>query len=372
MTVISIPASYVISDYDYYPLKETIMTTLLEIDLVKDDFIIGRVLSLLVAIHLILVTGLRNESIVIIPLIDIPNHRQPKFLNQSDYVSFDLQVTEGLTTDENKVELIANTEYKQLEEFNYAYNRYIQNTNLLKNYGFVIDNNPFSNCLIYVANYFEYFDKDQLKISQLIDFIDSSLYDNKDQLSQQLRQKNRVPMELKYKIYQYQNISDELMNYLRIYALTDKNEYQISEHVNLNCENCLKNDYSWDKKLNVFELLRNLDLYNIFSYENELKSLISYYALVSYQLGQKSSIREDIQMIEEIKSDKGYFNDDTSRRQILSLVTAISSKQTLQVHLRNAMKKAMAISVLSFMQDFQIAQGLRFQEIKDFSYKQLL
>ena len=52
-------------------------------------------------------------------------------------------------------------------------------------------------------------------------------------------------------------------------------------------------------------------------------------------MNSKTSVKEDIRMIQQIKKDDpDYYDNDTKRRQIMGLTVAISNKQTVQVSAR--------------------------------------
>lgn len=104
---------------------------------------------------------------VMLALIDIPNHRQPEYFNRTDFTSFNLLYeapryesdyygTIGLRTNSSL--------YKVGQEYNYVYNPQIEPMELLKHYGFAIDNNMFSAVILRTNNYFKDMNDKQVSV----------------------------------------------------------------------------------------------------------------------------------------------------------------------------------------------------------------
>lgn len=76
-------------------------------------------------------------------------------------------------------------------------------------------------------------------------------------------------------------------------------------------------------------------------------------------LNTKSSIKEDIRTINQIvKSDPAaYQDDDTKRRQVLSLKVAISNKQTVQVGSRTILERSADLVHRKVLDEYLPASG---------------
>lgn len=86
---------------------------------------------------------------MVIPLLDMPNHHQPRFTNLSDLYHFDIVMRNGAIGIITSQPIIRNG-----EELAYTYNsQYLEPFQLLHNYGFTVDNNPFATMVVSTPNY---------------------------------------------------------------------------------------------------------------------------------------------------------------------------------------------------------------------------
>jgi hypothetical protein len=88
------------------------------------------------------------------------------------------------------------------------------------------------------------------------------------------------------------------------------------------------------KGLKVAHATALLEEHGMLYYESEVIAIFNLINACRNVIGSKTSVKEDIRAITQIKSDPNYFENDSKRRQIMGLTVAISNKQTVQVSAR--------------------------------------
>lgn len=86
---------------------------------------------------------------LLIPLIDLPNHHQPRNTNLTDFTKFTLHLSNTSVGVSTSTPII-----KSDSQITYTYNpKYLDPFSLLNHYGFTSDNNPFATMLLTTPNY---------------------------------------------------------------------------------------------------------------------------------------------------------------------------------------------------------------------------
>ena len=118
-----------------------------------------------------------------IPLIDIPNHKQPERLDTSDFVTFNFNIADKVLKKEDgsseKIKVLqfpAVTKYTYEEEFSYGYSKGLQPIQQLYTYGMVFDNNPHAVINMPQTNVFKNFSPRMRDICKQIACIDPKYY----------------------------------------------------------------------------------------------------------------------------------------------------------------------------------------------------
>ena len=137
-----------------------------------------------------------THSVSMIPLVDIPNHRQPQRIDQTDFVTFGFNVVVKTVKDgeSNKIYLkllLASTKIKMLqfpavtryayeEEFSYGYSKGVQPIQQLYTYGMVFENNPYAVINMPQNNIFKNYNPKQKELCLAIGCLDPKYYAEKD------------------------------------------------------------------------------------------------------------------------------------------------------------------------------------------------
>ena len=84
------------------------------------------------------------------------------------------------------------------------------------------------------------------------------------------------------------------------------------------------------KNLKVSRATALLEEHGMLYYESEVIAIFNLINACRNVISSKTSVKEDIRTIEQIKNnDPNYFDNDTKRRQIMGLTVAVSNKQTV-------------------------------------------
>ena len=115
---------------------------------------------------------------MIIPLLDNTNHHQPEFFNKSDLTLFYLQYMAPRLESDYYGAIVVKTNktlFKVGEEFSYTYSPQIDTMELLKHYGFAIDNNIFAEIILKTSNYFNGMNDQQVSVCTKIQCVESAI-----------------------------------------------------------------------------------------------------------------------------------------------------------------------------------------------------
>lgn len=99
-----------------------------------------------------------NQSIALMPLFDMCNHRQPVKPDTSDLVTFTFSLTGSdldLNDDNKRLGFVVKADYFAEEELNYSYTHNIDVTMMLVSYGMAFDNSPYARVTLQTSNIFK-------------------------------------------------------------------------------------------------------------------------------------------------------------------------------------------------------------------------